>query len=120
MRSRMTAVLVAVLAPLLVAGCAPAPRGGDRDLVDDWAMLAAAKVPEPRPGDCWSTDASDVFDVIGAPGRVVRAPCEHTHAIETAHVGHFTGAQADAERPPGPGDLAEQYKVCDVETTDYL
>ncbi|MEV0128873.1 septum formation family protein [Dactylosporangium sp. NPDC050688] len=118
MRTRTAAVLVAVLA--LAAGCAPAPRGADRDLVDDWAMLAAAKIPEPKAGDCWTTDASQVDNVIGAPGRVVGAPCENTHTIETAHVGHFTGAQADALQPPDPGDLAEQYKVCDIETTNYL
>ena len=118
-RFRLIAVLTLVLAS--ATACGRVPAGTDRSLVaDDWSMLAEAKVPEPRPGDCWRTDASEVYDLIDVPGGVVQAPCENSHVIETVHVGQFTGAQAEAERAPSLEQLADQYKVCDDEATKYL
>jgi hypothetical protein len=117
-RFRWVTVLALVLAT--AAGCGRVPAGADRNLVDDWSMLGEAKVPVPEVGDCWSTDTSEVYDIVDVPGGVVQAPCENSHVIETAYVGQFTGAQADADRVPSLDQLADQYKVCDEETAKYL
>ncbi|GAB3851282.1 septum formation family protein [Dactylosporangium cerinum] len=117
-RFRLVVVLALVLAS--AAACARVPAGTDKSLVDDWSMLGEAKVPVPATGDCWRTDASDVYDIVDVPGGVVQAPCENSHVIETAYVGQFTGAQADADRAPSLEQLADQYKVCEEEATKYL
>ncbi|MEV0128874.1 septum formation family protein [Dactylosporangium sp. NPDC050688] len=118
MRVRLTAVLVAVL--VLAAGCARTPQGVDKDLVDDWAMMAAAKVPEPEPGDCWTTQSSRIGDIAASPVAVVQTPCEMSHVAETAYVGQFTGALADADRAPSADGMAETYKACDAQVATFL
>lgn len=117
-RFRMIAVLALVLAT--AAGCTQVPAGVDKDLVDEWAMLGEAKVPEPKAGDCWTTQAGNVVDLIRSPLAVVQTPCDFSHVVETVHVGHFTGALADADRAPGLGDMADMYAACDAELTKFL
>ena len=114
--------MIAALALVLVtaAGCATTPAGVDKDLVDEWAMMAEAKVPEPKAGDCWTAQSSNVEAIVGSAVSVVQTPCEMSHTTETAHVGHFTGALADADRPPTAGDIADTYAACDAEVTKFL
>ncbi|WP_327010951.1 septum formation family protein [Dactylosporangium sp. NBC_01737] len=114
----MVAVLALVLAA--AAGCAKVPKGVDRDLVDEWTMMAEAKVPEPKVGDCWTSAASDIYDVMDAPAAVTQTPCDYSHFAETVHVGQFTGPQADADRAPLLADMAEQYKTCNAEAAKFL
>ncbi|MET7401713.1 septum formation family protein [Dactylosporangium sp. NPDC005572] len=111
----LAAIAVAVLG--VAAGCA-APAGVDKDLVDDWAMMAEAKVPEPAEGNCWNTDVSQLDDVV--PSRVTQIPCEMQHMFETIHVGHFTGNAADGSLPPTADGLSTAYAECDGAAKTYL
>lgn len=112
----------AVLALVLVgaAGCTQVPAGVDKDLVDGWAMMAEAKVPEPHDGDCWTTQADKVYGLIDVPGAAVQTPCDFSHVLETVLVGHFTGPLADSDRAPSLGQMADTYKACDAELTKFL
>jgi hypothetical protein len=114
--------MLAVLALVLVAaaGCAKVPAGVDKDLVDEWAMIGEAKVPEPGVGDCWTTQAGNVIELVNTSLAVVQTPCESPRFVETVHVGHFTGALADADRAPGLDDMADTYTACDAELTKFL
>jgi hypothetical protein len=118
LRFRLIAVVALVLAS--AAACGRVPAGTDRSLVDDWTMLGEAKVPVPAVGDCWSTQTSEVYDIVDVPGGVVQTPCDISHVIETTYVGQFTGAQAEADRAPSLEQLADQYKVCDEALAKYL
>ncbi|MEV4508281.1 septum formation family protein [Dactylosporangium sp. NPDC049525] len=118
MRTRMMAVLALVL--LAVAGCTEVPGGVDKDLVDEWAMLGEAKVPEPRAGDCWTTQAANVIELLHTSHSVVQTPCDFSHVVETVHVGHFTGPLADADRAPSLDEMADTYAACDAELTKFL
>jgi hypothetical protein len=118
MRTRTLAVLALVLAS--VAGCAKVPAGVDKELVDDWAMMAEAKVPEPKPGDCWTTQSLNVQAILGSSVAVAQALCDMTHVAETVYVGHFTGPLADADSPPVADRLADTYAACDAELTKFL
>jgi hypothetical protein len=117
---RRFALAACVLLLLGAGGCAVQPQGGDRDLVDDWVMLAEAKVPEPAVGDCWTTDAGRIDDVIDAPSRVVQAPCDSQHAFETVHVGHFTGKLADGGVAPSRDEMADAYTECNTAANEFL
>ncbi|MET7426550.1 septum formation family protein [Dactylosporangium sp. NPDC005555] len=117
-RFRMVAVLALVLAA--ATGCVKVPAGVDRDLVDEWTMMGEAKVAEPRAGDCWATKADNVITLISTSLSLVQTPCDLSHVAETVHVGHFTGALADADQAPDLADLADTYAVCDAELTKFL
>jgi hypothetical protein len=117
-RLRLTAVLAVVL--LAAAGCAKVPAGVDKDLVDEWSMMAEAKVPEPKAGDCWTTQTGAVTTLIGSAVAVVQTPCEFSHVVETVLVGHLEGALADGDRAPGLDELADVYTACDAEVTKFL
>ncbi|WP_327010950.1 septum formation family protein [Dactylosporangium sp. NBC_01737] len=105
---------------LAAAGCTKVPAGVDKDLVDEWAMMAEAKVTEPKAGDCWTTQAGNVIELLRSPLAVVQTPCEFNHVAETVHVGHFTGTLADADRAPSLEDMADAYAACDAELTKFL
>lgn len=118
-RSWMVAVAVVLLAA--VTGCTKSvPSGVDKDLVNGWAMIPEAKVPEPKAGDCWSTSTPTVDDIVTVPIATVAAPCSGSHMGETVHVGHFTGATADAETPPTLDKIADTYAACEAEVTKFL
>ena len=62
-RSRMTAVAVLLLAA--VTGCtASVPGGVDKDLVNGWAMMPEAKVPEPRAGDLLAIMTAGAYGAV--------------------------------------------------------
>ncbi|MET7426549.1 septum formation family protein [Dactylosporangium sp. NPDC005555] len=115
--------MVAVLALTLVAavGCAKSvPSGVDKDLVNGWAMMAEAKVPEPEAGACWTSSAGDVDKIVSVPVATTAVPCTDKHSIETVLVGHFTGAAADGDLPPTLDRMADTYAACDAEVTKFL
>ena len=118
-RFRMVAVLALTL--VVVAGCAKVPAGVDKDIVDEWAMMGEAKLPEPSVGACWTSSLTDVGSRIAStPVATTATTCESPHMIETVHVGHFTGATADADLPPTLGKMAETYTACEAEVTKFL
>ncbi|MEU7867431.1 septum formation family protein [Dactylosporangium sp. NPDC049140] len=114
---RIALLACAVALVAAAAGCGPA-QAGDGDLVDDWAMLAAAKVPEPAAGACWTTTATNVGDL----GDVVlsQQPCDMDHVVETVSVGHFTGDAAKGSSRPKGAALAAAWTDCDKAVGDYL
>ncbi|WP_432971717.1 septum formation family protein [Dactylosporangium sp. CA-233914] len=93
-------------------------KAGDGDLVDDWGMLAAAKVPEPEAGSCWTSTATDVADAFYTLGT--QKPCDMEHSFETAKVGHFTGDAASGSASPQSAKLADAWKDCSQAADDYL
>ncbi|MEV4508283.1 septum formation family protein [Dactylosporangium sp. NPDC049525] len=114
----MAAVLALTLAA--AAGCTAVPAGVDKDLVDEWAMIGEAKVPEPSAGACWTSSATYIDKIVTTPIATTATPCNGPHIIETVHVGHFTGATADADQPPAPDKIAETYTACEAEVTKFL
>ncbi|GAB3851278.1 septum formation family protein [Dactylosporangium cerinum] len=115
-RFRLGAVLALTL--VVVAGCTKVPAGVDKDIVDEWAMMGEAKVPEPKAGDCWTSTSTSVFRMTAASTTV--AMCSGPHIGEVVQVGHFTGALAEADSPPKLDQMADIYTACDAEVTKFL
>src|SRR5690348_9010555 len=99
MARKLIAALVPVLALAVLAGCGT-PAGTDKDITDDWAMLAAPKIPPPPAGACYSTnleyyatDSTTIFSFKAVDS------CASSHASETFYVGDLTGAAASASTP---------------------
>ncbi|GAA2380045.1 septum formation family protein [Dactylosporangium salmoneum] len=112
-RIAVAAVSVALVG--LLGGCGI--TAGDGDLTDDWAMLPAAKVPEPEAGFCWSTKSTE------ASSRAIyldRTTCDVTHTFETVKVGHFTGSAASGSTAPEGAELKDAWADCDKAAGDYL
>jgi hypothetical protein len=114
---RIAAVAVAVVLAGALGGCSGV-KAGDGDLVDDWAMMSAAKVPEPPVGSCWASSATEVDDL--APGKVTQTTCDLQHVFETVKVGHFAGTAASSSSPPSPSQLTDAWADCDKAASDYL
>ncbi|MER7007055.1 septum formation family protein [Dactylosporangium sp. NPDC000555] len=112
------AVLTCALALLgTLAGCG-GPKAGDGDLTNDWAMLSAPKVPEPKAGDCWTTTTTSARKLKA--GDLIQTPCDMQHVFETTKIGHFTGTVAESSSPPAPSQLTEAWADCDKSAGDYL
>nr|BFE57206.1 hypothetical protein GCM10020063_017320 [Dactylosporangium thailandense] len=114
---RIALLACAVALVAAAAGCGPA-RAGDGNLVDDWTMLTAAKVPEPTAGSCWSTTASTASGAASV--AMIQQPCDMDHVFETVSVGHFTGAAEKGTNPPVAAALATAWTECDQAASDYL
>jgi hypothetical protein len=114
---RIALLAGAVALVAAAAGCGPA-KAGDGDLLDDWAMLAAAKVAEPAAGACWTTSATDTAELTDT--RAYQQPCDMDHVFETASVGHFTGDAASGSSAPTGAKLAAAWAECDEAASDYL
>ncbi len=117
-RFRMAAVLALTL--VAVAGCTRTPAGVDKDLVDEWAMMGEAKVPEPAVGACWTSASTDVDRIVTTVVSTKATTCSSPHSIETVQVGRFSGAVAAAETPPTLGKMADAYAACETEVTKFL
>jgi len=117
---RLLPVLVPAVALALLAGCGT-PTGVDKDLTDDWAMLAAPKVPAPVAGVCYTTTvsfyATDTTTIFSF--KPVDA-CATSHASETFFVGELTGAAATATTPPKGAALKDAYTKCASEAETFL
>jgi len=120
MARKLIAALVPMVALTLLAGCG-APAGTDGDLTDDWPMLAAAKIPSPPVGACYTTTV-DYFE----PDKVTLFSfkpvdsCDTAHASETFYVGQLTGAAASASTPPKGADLKDGWATCNTEAQKFL
>ncbi|MGI5242356.1 septum formation family protein [Dactylosporangium sp. CA-139066] len=114
---RIAALATAVALTGALGGCA-GTKAGDGDLTDDWAMMAAPKIPEPAVDSCWTTSATKVNDVT--PSAVTQTTCDMSHVFETVKVGHFTGSAASSSSPPSPSQLTDAWSDCDKAATDYL
>lgn len=116
-RCLMSAVSAVVVA--LLAGCGTSV-GADGDLVDDWAMLPAVKVPVPVAGVCYtsievrSTDMRTPV-VYGKP-----VGCTEPHVSETFYVGAITGSLADASEPPKGEALGEAFATCSTQASQFV
>ncbi|WP_433043924.1 septum formation family protein [Dactylosporangium sp. CS-033363] len=111
----LAACAVALL--LATAGCGPV-KAGDGDLVDDWGMLAAAKVPEPEPGWCWLSTAVNARDLDTV--AATRQACDSDHSLETITIGHFTGDAAKGANPPTGEAVAAAWGECVKAADDFL
>ncbi|MFI5910008.1 septum formation family protein [Dactylosporangium sp. NPDC051541] len=114
---RIALLACAVALVAAAAGCGSA-KAGDGDLTDDWGMLAAAKVPEPAAGACWTTTRSNRHDMTSS--RAFTQPCETDHVFETVSVGHFTGDAASGSSAPTGEKLTAAWTECDKAIADFL
>lgn len=109
------ALFLAVVA--MVGGCAPA-AGVDGDLTDDWTALPTAAQPVPKAADCHGmTFSSPQFLTTYSP-----VPCTGAHWLETAHVGTFTGADAERTNPPPEGSPGRRaaFAECAAKAAELL
>jgi hypothetical protein len=120
MARKLIAALVPVLALAVLAGCGT-PKGTDKDIVDDWPMLAAAKVPSPPVGNCYTTtvdyfepDTTTLFSFKPAES------CTTAHASETFYVGELTGSAASGSTPPKGTALKDGWAKCASEAEKFL
>ena len=116
--------LVTAVAPLaavvMLAGCTT-PAGVDKNLVDEWAMLAAPKVPSPPLGACYDstvpffeTDTLTIFSFTAV------ANCTTAHISETFYVGELNGPAANGSSPPKGADLKDAWSKCNTEAQTFL
>jgi hypothetical protein len=120
MARKLIAALVPLVALTVLAGCG-APSGTDGDVVDDWPMLAAAKIPSPPVGTCYTTNV-DFFepDTVTLFSFKAVDSCATAHASETFYVGELTGAAASSSTPPKGEGLKDGWAKCNSEAEKYL
>lgn len=117
MRRWLAAVALMAAAALAAAGCSSPPAGVDGDLVDDWKPLAEAKAFVPAVGVCHATVVESGYLANYRP-----VDCAGAHMTQTAYVGTFSGAAAEAPAPVAVG--TPQYRAafaqCDKEAAAFL
>ncbi|SCG58325.1 septum formation family protein [Micromonospora coxensis] len=114
MRRAMRSVAAALVAGMLLVGCA-GTGGLDGDLTDDWAMLGAPGPFTPEAGVCQVGDFTDTVSLAAyAP-----VDCAVAHRVETVHVGAFPAGRA---APPATGspELRGAFAECDTKATGYV
>lgn len=101
---------------LALAGCAK-PAGVDGDLTNAWPAFPKATTPTPAVSACYVEE----YDATWY-GPFDSVPCSQAHQTETAYVGAFTGAVADAAVPPDASSAGRKaaYQNCVAEAADYL
>ncbi|WP_432983830.1 septum formation family protein [Dactylosporangium sp. CA-233914] len=120
MARKLIAALVPVMALALLAGCGT-PAGTDKDLTDDWAMLAAPKIPSPPVGQCYTTtvdyfatDTTTLFSFKPVDS------CSTSHASETFWVGDLPSSAATGTTPPKGAALKDGWATCNTEAEKFL
>ncbi|MEV8514432.1 septum formation family protein [Dactylosporangium sp. NPDC051484] len=120
MARKLISALVPAMALALLAGCG-APAGTDKDLIDDWQMLAAPKVPSPPVNACYTTsveyfttDTTTLFSFKPVDS------CSVSHASETFYVGDLTGSAASGTTPPKGQALKDGWTKCATEAEQFL
>ena len=120
MARKFIAALMPALALALLAGCGT-PAGTDKNITDDWAMLATPKVPSPPVGACYSTSvqffATDTTTLFSF--KPVES-CTTSHASETFWVGDLTGPAASGSTPPKGATLKDGWAKCASEAEKFL
>ncbi|MFD0576873.1 septum formation family protein [Dactylosporangium darangshiense] len=119
MRRRLIA-LTAVLVLGALSGCAGQPAGTDGDLGDDWAMLPAAKVPEPVLGECHNSGGYKDQDVSSWDGVAPVVPCDGPHQVEIVAVGKVPAELAKEAKRPDRDKFAALYAQCEEAAAKYL
>lgn len=109
--------LLTVLSLIVTAGCAPPPPGIDGNLADGWATFDEPVVFTPQPGTCHRAD-----DASGSARRYQPVDCERLHRAETAHVGTFTGADAQLTIVPAKTSpvRAAARTECETQAAEFL
>src|SRR5690606_17255804 len=104
--------IVALVGIVALAGGCARPGGVDGDLLDDWPTMAAPAPYVPEPGRCYVNEFAPTSSL--STDRPV--DCAKPHRLETVHVGTFTGAAADLQKPPraGSGEITTAYADCDA------
>ncbi|MFI5910009.1 septum formation family protein [Dactylosporangium sp. NPDC051541] len=120
MRTRRAMFLAGVLlATAALAGCAR-PGGTDGDLLDDWGMLAAAKVPDPVIGQCHDSTGLSAYDPQAFDGPFKPAPCDQPHQFEIVGSGRLPADLAAAAERPGRDKFAALFPQCEDLAAKYL
>lgn len=99
---------------LLTSACTPA--GGDGDLVDDWAALAAPAFQVSKAGDCLTGDLRAMY--AKSYYRTTPVECAAEHTLDVVAVADLP----DAAEPPGwdtDGSRAA-HAACDKAVTEYV
>jgi hypothetical protein len=101
----------------LMAGCS-LPEGVDGALTDDWPAAQAPQVWSPKAGDCHRANVPEVVTLL----EYRPIACGEQHAVETVHVGTFTGEHAARDTVPPLGSNAHRaaFGECVTKTTEYL
>lgn len=94
---------------LALTGCG-LPGGVDGNLVDDWAAAAEPVGFVPEAGICHPT-----FEDVGHLHAYRPVDCTQAHAIETVHVGTFTGSDGAGTAPPETGSTGMRTARADCE-----
>jgi hypothetical protein len=121
MRRRAFAALVLACSTVSVLAACSTPPGTDGQLLDDWVPLAEPKVSVPVAGQCFTTTASNAFR-LEASSFTAANSCIVDHAVELAHVGEITGADANADAVPDPNSAAAKaaYAACASAVQEFL
>ncbi|MFG2038989.1 septum formation family protein [Dactylosporangium sp. NPDC048998] len=120
MARKLISALVPAMALALLAGCGT-PAGTDRDLTNNWQMLATPKVPLPPVDACYTTsvdyfatDTTTLFSFKPADS------CSASHGSETFYVGDLTGSAASGTTPPKGAALKDGWTKCATEAEKFL
>ncbi|MGI5242357.1 septum formation family protein [Dactylosporangium sp. CA-139066] len=116
---RHTLALAALLLLGALSGCAN-PAGTDGDLGDDWAMMPAAKVPEPVLGECRNSAGFSNQDSSSWDGVPEVVPCDGPHQIEIVAVGKVSDDLGKQPKLPDRGQFAPLYAACEEGAAKYL
>jgi hypothetical protein len=117
--TRRILALAAVLLLGALSACAQ-PAGTDGDLGDDWAMLPAAKVPEPVVGECRNSGGFTNQDASSWDGVPAVVPCDGPHQIEIVAVGKVSDDLAKQPKLPERAQFAPLYAACEEGAAKYL
>ncbi|MFG2041052.1 septum formation family protein [Dactylosporangium sp. NPDC048998] len=117
---RRLALIAIALLLAGTAGCTARPAGTDGDLTNDWAMLPAAKVPEPVVGECHNSGGYHTYDVSAFDGVAPPVPCDQPHQLEVVAVGQLPAELAKAAKLPGRDQFASLFPDCEQAAAQYL
>jgi len=109
--------LLAAASLAVTAGCAAPQRGADGSLTDGWAGFGEPTTFVPQAGICHRDEAPS------GSGKYYRpVDCDELHLVETAHVGTFTGTDAQRTTAPvGNVPAREAARVeCEARTAEFL
>jgi len=111
--------LVASLLLVTLSGCASAPAGVDRDLVNGWPTMSPAAFLAPVVGTCYASTTVDSYR-LELRTTTKTESCAVKHASETAYVGTFTGVAAAQTHPPTTSDQVAPWAECEKGAAEYL
>jgi Septum formation len=105
--------MVALIA--MLGGCAA--TAGDKNIIDDWAVMPEAKAKVPPVGACYASATTDAEEVDASFSKPIE--CTQSHAVETFHVGQFPSDVA-AIPTLGKAEYARAFEECEVKAREFL